>query len=118
MDMPRQKILRLVLVYSGSVERPDALWKITRDEGDERPEWREFKQSLLVQVDEIDAMDLPMLIESAVPNSPCIVGRYSSGRHSVIFPAPVIRQYWNVKALIVALREYGEKYNVDLGFPE
>ncbi len=118
MDMPRHQILRLVLVYTGSAEGPDALWRITRHGNSDRPEWSEFKRTLRVQVDEMNALDLPLFIKSAISPPPCIAGRYSIGRHSVILPAPVIRQYGDVKSLVAALRNYGIKYNVDLGFPE
>ncbi|OGL73449.1 hypothetical protein A3D73_04235 [Candidatus Uhrbacteria bacterium RIFCSPHIGHO2_02_FULL_60_44] len=116
MDRPRMKAFRLAIVYTGSAERPDALWRLTKNGTDQLPVWKSFMSRLAIRVDEFHTSDLPPFIGRTLNSPPCVMARYESGNYLLVFPSAAIEECRTTQALIAALRLYDRYYNVDLGF--
>ncbi|HWR00084.1 MAG TPA: hypothetical protein VN397_04555 [Candidatus Methylomirabilis sp.] len=118
MEEPHKKALRLILVYTGSSQRPDILMRITHDDALEREEWRMFRRLLSIQMDEMHASALPSLVERVVVSPPCVIGRFADGEHTVILHSNMIEECDGDPDLLMnALWAYACTFNVDLGFP-
>lgn len=116
-----RKARRLICVYAANSGYCDALRAITHDGPNEKPEWRDFKRELWMQIDQMTFDDLPPLVRAAVmeEDPPCIVVRLEAGEHFVPFPADLLKECGgSVARLREFFAEYQAEHNLGLGLPE